>query len=87
MISDIKRKTLPALADLVGLSNAQGLHHFISNSPWEVFLFRRKRLELILAALQGEKVFLLIDDTGARKKGASTDYVQRQWIGNLGKMA
>lgn len=28
MISDIKRKTLPASADLVGLPNAQGLHHF-----------------------------------------------------------
>ena len=86
MISDIKRKTLPAIAKLVGLPNAQGLHHFISNSPWEVVLFRRKRLELILAALQGEKVFLLIDDTGDRKKGARTDYVQRQWIGNLGKV-
>jgi len=86
MISGIKRKTLPAIASAVGLSNARGLHHFLSNSPWEVVLFRRKRLELILAVLQGEKVFLVIDDTGARKKGASTDYVQRQWIGNLGKV-
>jgi len=59
---------------------------FGTNSPWEVVLFRRKRLELILAALQGEQVFLLIDDTGERQKGASTDYVQRQWIGNLGKV-
>ena len=86
MISDIKRKTLPAIAKSVGLPNAQGLHHFVAYSPWEVSQFRLRRLELILAALQDEKKFLLIDDTGDRKKGASTDYVQRQWIGNLGKV-
>jgi len=35
MISDIKRKTLPAIARVVGLSNEQGLLHFLTESPWK----------------------------------------------------
>lgn len=27
----------------------------------------------------------IIDETGDKKKGTSTDYVKRQYIGNLGK--
>ena len=29
---------------------------------------------------------LIIDETGDKKKGNKTDYVKRQYIGNLGKM-
>ena len=29
LISDIKRKSLPEIAKVVGLENAQGLHHFV----------------------------------------------------------
>jgi len=36
--------------------------------------------------LQGRKLTLVIDETGDRKKGRSTDYVKRQYIGNLGKV-
>lgn len=32
MISDLKRKTLPAIAKAVGLNNEQGLHHYRSRS-------------------------------------------------------
>ena len=28
---------------------------------------------------------MIIDETGDKKKGKSTDYVKRQYIGNLGK--
>ncbi len=46
-------------------------------------------MQLILQTLQilGEKeIVLVIDDTGDRKKGHHTDYVKRQYIGNLGKI-
>jgi SRSO17 transposase len=29
---------------------------------------------------------LIIDETGDKKKGSKTDYVKRQYIGNLGKV-
>jgi SRSO17 transposase len=33
ILSDIKRKTLPAIAKVAGLENPQSLDHFLINSP------------------------------------------------------
>lgn len=85
MISEIKRKSLPAIARIVGLENHQPLHHFLTHSPWETQEVRNRRLELILQVLQGRPIVLIVDETGDKKKGTSTDYVKRQYIGNLGK--
>lgn len=85
MISDLKRKSLPAIARAVGLENEQGLHHFLTKSPWSVQWLREDRLKLILQLVQGEPLILLIDETGDCKKGTHTDYVKRQYIGNVGK--
>lgn len=46
---------------------------------------RQQRIELIKLALQEREIILCIDETGDKKKGKSTDYVSRQYIGNLGK--
>jgi len=86
MISDLKRKTLPGIARVVGLSNEQGLLHFLKESPWECEELRQARLRLILQVLAGREITLIIDETGDRKKGKTTDYVKRQYIGNLGKI-
>jgi SRSO17 transposase len=43
------------------------------------------RLELILQVIKGRPIILIIDETGDKKKGTKTDYVKRQYIGNLGK--
>jgi SRSO17 transposase len=86
MISEIKRKSLPEIAKFVGLENEQSLLHFLSESPWQVKDLREQRLKLILQVLQGREINLIIDETGDRKKGDKTDYVKRQYIGNLGKV-
>ena len=86
IISDIKRKTLPGIAKVVGLENSQSLHHFVTPSPWLAKELRDRRLELILRALNGREILVIIDETGDRKKGRKTDYVSRQYIGNLGKV-
>lgn len=86
MISELKRKTLPALAKVVGLDNHQPLHHFLTESPWKVKELRKLRLSLILQVLQGRPIILIIDETGDPKQGKTTDYVKRQYIGNLGKI-
>lgn len=36
MVSEIKRKSLPAIAKAVGLDNQQNLHHFLTESLWSV---------------------------------------------------
>jgi len=56
MISDIKRKTLPAIAGVVGLSNEEGLLHFLTESPGKIEQLRQQRLRLILQVLADEKL-------------------------------
>jgi SRSO17 transposase len=77
IISDIKRKTLPALAQIMGLENALRLHHFLIQSPWEAQAYIRQRLELILRIVKERKIVIIIDETGEPKKGKATDYVAR----------
>jgi len=85
-ISELKRKTLPEIAKLTGLDNQQGLHHFLTQSPWDVEELRARRLELVLQVIKGRPIILIIDETGDKKKGTQTEYVKRQYIGNLGKV-
>lgn len=85
MVSEIKRKSLPAIAGAVGLENHQNLHHFLTVSPWTVKQLRQRRLEIILKVVLGRRLILLINETGDCKKGKDTDYVKRQYIGNVGK--
>ncbi len=58
----------------------------MTKSPWSAKELRRRRLEIILNFLQGRSIILIIDETGDKKKGKSTDYVKRQYIGNIGKI-
>ena len=83
MLSEIKRKSLPASAKAVGKTDGQALHHVLANAPWSVAEVRARRLRLGKPALRA----LCIDETGDEQKGHSTDYVAPQYIGNLGKLA
>jgi SRSO17 transposase len=86
ILSDIKRKSLPAIASSLGLKNEQGLLHFITDSPWEIKELEKRRLNVILEILEGREIIVIIDETGEPKKGKTTDYLKRQYIGNLGKI-
>jgi hypothetical protein len=86
LISDLKRKSLPEIAKIVGLEDAEGLDHFLTEAPWSVGELRNRRLKLILNLINGEEIMVIIDETGDKKKGKTTDYVKRQYIGNLGKI-
>ena len=44
LISEVKRKSLPAIAQVAGLDNAQSLHHFLTTSPWQSHAFRYSAL-------------------------------------------
>jgi SRSO17 transposase len=68
------------------LSNEQGLLHFLTESPWKIEQLRQQRLRLILQVFADREITLIIDETGDRKKGETTDYGKRQYIGNVGKI-
>ena len=86
IVSPIKRKSLPEIAKVVGISSPQSLHHFLANSPWSVSELENKRLTITLKALKAQKMIVVIDETGDRKKGKKTDYVARQYLGSVGKI-
>ena len=62
IISPIKRKSLPEIAKVVGISSPQSLHHFLANSPWSVEELKSLRLTQTLKALKGEKITVIILD-------------------------
>ena len=86
LMSDMARKSLPAVAKAVGESDSQDLHHFVAEGRWSVEALRERRLALTQQALRERGFTLCIDETGDRKKGNTTDYTARQYIGNVGKI-
>jgi len=86
MISELPRKSLPAIARIVGENHSQGLHHFLAEAEWAVDAFRAQRIALTREAVGDQPIVLCVDETGDKKKGKTTDYVARQYIGNLGKI-
>jgi SRSO17 transposase len=85
LISDVARKSLPVISRVTG-ADPQALHHFIANAEWDVNLLRQRRLHLTCEALHGRSFVLCSDETGDQKYGSVTDYVSRQYIGNLGSV-
>jgi len=86
IIAPIKRKSFPEIAKVLGIKSPQSLHHFIANSPWSVSELRHRRLSRTVETLKGEKIIVVINETGDRKKGSKTDYVARQYLKNVGKI-
>ena len=68
IISPIKRKSLPEIAKVVGINSYQSLHHFIAKSPWSGLQLKKRRLTLTKEALKEQKITVVIDETGDRKK-------------------
>lgn len=87
ILSLLPRKTLPEIAKLTGLKDGQSLHHFLRDGVWPVEQVRSIRLHLIRQQIGTRPITLCIDETGDVKKGSTTDYAAKQYIGNLGKTA
>lgn len=56
IVSPIKRKSLPEIAKVVGVSSPQSLHHFIANSPWSVE--ELNKIERILSNQKSETRYI-----------------------------
>jgi SRSO17 transposase len=66
---------------------SQNLHHMLTESPWEYGeLFKKIRQRCIrLLRQQKEKIYILIDEVGFRKKGQHSACVGHQYLGCIGK--
>ncbi len=85
LVTDLPRKTLPAIAKAVEGVDAQALHHFLAYAPWSVEAIRERRLTYLRHTLRDRAFVLYLDQTGDHKKGHTTDYVASQYMSNLGK--
>ncbi|MBW4473522.1 MAG: transposase [Stenomitos rutilans HA7619-LM2] len=79
-------KTLPEIAKITGLKDGQSFHHFLRDGMWKVEQARVIRLHLIRQQIGTRSISLCIDERDV-KKGNTTDYVAKQYIGNLNKTA
>ena len=81
------RKSVQPMAERLGLSGHDRLHHFISSPAWDDAPLWRVLAERVDRQVGGEGAVLVVDDSGLPKKGALSVGVARQYCGELGKVA
>ena len=90
LLAQMDRKNVEAISNGTVGQAYQGLHHFLSESPWDAAVLNRRRVELLEADVRTRSRpggVLVLDDSGVPKKGEATQGVKRQYIGQLGKVA
>src|SRR4051794_14679100 len=81
------RKSVQPMAERLGLSGHDQLHHFISSPAWDDAPLWRVLAEQVDRQIGGAGAGLVVDDSGLPKKGALSVGVARQYCGELGKVA
>lgn len=88
LLGESERKNVTQMANNALGVEYNGLHHFITKSPWSAESLNNRRLKILSECRQtkiSRKSALIIDDSGHRKSGNFTDGVGRQYIGEIGK--
>src|SRR5690242_21347102 len=81
------RKSIQPMAERLGLSSHDQLHHFISSPAWDDAPLWRVLAEQADRQIGGEGAARVVDDVGVAKKGELSVGVARQYSGELGKVA
>jgi SRSO17 transposase len=81
------RKSIQPMAERLGLSGHDQLHHFISSPAWDDAPLWRVLAEQADRQVGGKDAVLVVDDSGVPKKGELSVGVARQYCGELGKVA
>src|SRR4051795_4195995 len=81
------RKSVQPMAERLGLSSHDPLHHFISSRAWDDAPLWRVLAEEVDRQVGGAGAVLVVDDVGIPKKGDLPVGVARQYCGALGKVA
>src|SRR3954471_992698 len=81
------RKSIQPMAERLGLSGHDPLHHFVSSPAWDDAPLWRVLAEQVERQVGGAGAVLVVDDSGLPKKGELSVGVARQYYGELGKVA
>ena len=82
-----ERKSVQPMAERLGLSSHDALHHFIAAGVWDAAPLEAALIVQAGRLVGGRGAFLIVDDTALPKKGTRSVGVAPQYASALGKTA